>query len=232
MEMIETAYNVDFQSKYYSKDNIWFNSSMSNVNMNDSTIYNVERDKDRIYRKNSVNNFSSTLNKKDIYKKYEINTYFETYNKDIDSFKEIQGEIMEKEIPILTRLLLETSFDIGYESVAEKYFNQLVNSYGIFANTILQNIFLQHMYDSNYYLLEHLMFLVGNISKEDRNNLELIPLAGLANPNIEVQDLSVKCIESWEDRRHLRALINLKNSTHVTWFKDYLEDVIEELSEK
>ena len=45
------------------------------------------------------------------------------------------------------------------------------------------------------------------------------------------QDLSVKCFEAWEDKRHLPTLINLRDQTNVQWFKDYISDVIAELSE-
>lgn len=61
--------------------------------------------------------------------------------------------------------------------------------------------------------------------------LEIVPLAGLSNPDIEIQDLSVKCFEAWEDKRHLPTLINLRDQTNVQWFKDYISDVIAELSE-
>lgn len=140
-----------------------------------------------------------------------------------------QDCIMNREIPILSRLLAETSFEVGYESLAEKYFYQLFNKYGIIANSVLQNIYLRYMYD-NQYLLKHLLFIVGNVPSERRENLEIIPLAGIANPDIEIQDLSVKCFEAWEDKRHLPALIGLLHKTDVEWFKKYISEVIEELS--
>lgn len=102
--------------------------------------------------------------------------------------------------------------------------------YGIIADTILQNIYLQNMYD-NSTLLKHLLFIIGNLPANRRNNLEIVPLAGLSNPDIEIQDLSVKCFEAWEDKRHLPTLINLRDQTNVQWFKDYISDVIAELSE-
>lgn len=147
-----------------------------------------------------------------------------------EQFKAMQNNIMNREIPILTKLLSENSFEMGYESIAEKYFNHLSDSYGIIANTILQNIYLQHMYE-NQNLLKHLLFIIGNLSEDKRGNLELIPLAGLNNPDIEIKDLSVKCFESWGDKRHLPSLIELRDNTTVQWFKDYINDVIEELDE-
>ena len=96
---------------------------------------------------------------------------------------------------------------------------------------MLQNIYLQHIYD-NQYLLKHLLFIVGNLPASRRSNLELIPLAGISNPDIEIQDLSVKCFEAWEDKRHLPTLISLRDRTDVGWFKEYINDVIEELSEE
>lgn len=148
-----------------------------------------------------------------------------------EQFKDMQDNIMKNEIPILSRLLTETSFDIGYESFAERYFDQLSAKYGVIADTVLQNIYLQNMYD-NQYLLKHLLFIVGNLPADKRKNLEIIPLAGISNPDIEIQDLSVKCIEAWEDKRHLPTLITLRDKTNVGWFRDYINDVIDELNEE
>lgn len=147
-----------------------------------------------------------------------------------EQFKNMQESIMNREIPILSKLLSETSFDTGYESLAEQYFEKLSVKYGVVADTVLQNIYLQNMYD-NQYLLKHLLFIVGNLPMNKRNNLEIIPLAGISNPDIEIQDLSVKCFEAWEDKRHLPTLISLRDRTNVEWFRNYINDVINELDE-
>lgn len=137
---------------------------------------------------------------------------------------------LNREIPILSKLLSETSFDTGYESLAEQYFEKLSVKYGVIADTVLQNIYLQNMYD-NQYLLKHLLFIIGNLPMNKRNNLEIIPLAGISNPDIEIQDLSVKCFEAWEDKRYLPTLISLRDRTNVGWFRNYINDVIDELDE-
>ena len=138
---------------------------------------------------------------------------------------------MNREIPILTKLLIENPFDTGFESLAESYFNQLSIKYGLVANTILQNIYLQNMYD-NTYLLKHLLFIITNLPASKRSNLEIIPLAAISNPDIEIQDLSVKCFEAWEDKRHIPTLVHLRDKTSIKWFKDYINDVINELNEE
>lgn len=162
--------------------------------------------------------------------KNEAKRFSNLYQANIaEQFKNMQDSVMNKEMPILSKLLNETAFEEGYESFAERYFNQLSDKYGIIADTILQNIYLQNMYD-NSTLLKHLLFIIGNLPANRRNNLEIVPLAGLSNPDIEIQDLSVKCFEAWEDKRHLPTLINLRDQTNVQWFKDYISDVIAELS--
>ena len=161
-----------------------------------------------------------------------IKRYSNIYDENIAAqFKNMQDSVMNKEIPILSRLLAETAFDTGYESVAEKYFDQLFVKYGIIADTVLQNIYLSNIYD-NKYLLKHLLFIVGNLPENRRSNLEIIPLAGISNPDIEIQDLSVKCFEAWEDKKHLPTLIALRDKTNEKWFKDYINDVIDELDEE
>lgn len=40
---------------------------------------------------------------------------------------------MEREFSVLSKLLAETSFENGYESAAEKYFNLLWDKYGAIA---------------------------------------------------------------------------------------------------
>ena len=159
--------------------------------------------------------------------KNEAKRFSNLYQANIaEQFKNMQDSVMNKEMPILSKLLNETAFEEGYESFAERYFNQLSDKYGIIADTILQNIYLQNMYDNST-----LLFIIGNLPANRRNNLEIVPLAGLSNPDIEIQDLSVKCFEAWEDKRHLPTLINLRDQTNVQWFKDYISDVIAELSE-
>lgn len=179
------------------------------------------------------NSFENTVysdTNPDIHKK-EMKRFSNIYEVDIaEQFKDMQENIMNKEIPILSKLLAETSFEAGYESVAEEYFNQLWTKYGIIADTVLQNIYLQNMY-TNQYLLKHLLFIVGDVPESRRSSLEIIPLAGISNPDIEIQDLSVKCFEAWEDKRHIPTLISLRDRTSVQWFRDYINDVIEALDE-
>lgn len=158
--------------------------------------------------------------------------YDNIYDEDfVGQFRNLQEQIMNREIPILYKLLSETSFDAGYESLAEKYFENLSDKYGVIAETILQNIYLNNMYD-NLYLLKHLLFIIENLPANERNNLEIIPLAGISHPDIEIQDLSVKCFETWKDAKHLTTLVSLRDRTNVEWFKNYINDVIVELSEE
>lgn len=145
-----------------------------------------------------------------------------------EEFKVMQDNIMKEQIPILTKLLAESDFDTGYESLAEKYFYDISNKYGIIADTILQNIYLNNMYENNH-ILKHLLFIIANLPKDKRANLEIVPLAGISNPDIEIQDLSVRCFEAWEEKKHIKSLISLKDKTNVSWFKDYINDVIEGL---
>lgn len=137
---------------------------------------------------------------------------------------------MEREFSVLSKLLAETSFETGYESVAEKYFNLLWDEYGAIAEKALQTIYHQNML-GNHNVLKHVLFIVGNTSADRRANLEVIPLAGISNPDIEIQDLSVKCLEAWEDRKYLPALTNLRDKTGVLWFKNYIDDVIQNFAE-
>lgn len=186
--------------------------------------YNVQR-----LEEDNFENTAYSDTKEDIHK-YRIKRFSNLYNENIaEQFKSMQDRVMNKEIPILSRLLSETAFDIGYESLAEKYFDELSMKYGIIANTVLINIYLTHMYD-NKYLLKHLLYIVANRPVDKRSNLEIIPLAGISNPDIEIQDLSVKCFEAWEEKRHLQTLISLRDKTDVAWFKDYINDVIDELN--
>lgn len=167
---------------------------------------------------------------KDIYTD-KIKRYENLFERDlIGQFKEMQDSIMKREIPILSRLLAETSFDSGYESLAETYFRQLFEKYGLIACAVLQNIYLKNMYNKPN-ILKHLLFIVGNMPEDECDNLIMIPLAGISNPDIEIQDLSVKCFEEWGDKEHIPTLVELRDKTNVSWFKEYVNDVITELNE-
>lgn len=183
------------------------------------------------YKNNNDLNMEYFDTNKDI-NKDKVKRYENLYDRDVvGEFKKMQKEIMDKETPILSKLLAETNFDPGYESLAEKYFNQLYEKYGVIACTILQNIYLYNMYD-NSHILKHLLFIVENLEKDEIENLEIIPLAGIGNPDIEIQDLSVKCLEEWGDKRHIPTLIKKRDETKIGWFKDYIDDVILELKEE
>lgn len=180
--------------------------------------------------KNDFENVAYSNTNKDI-NKSKVTRFGNVYEKNVrEQFKNMQEVVMNREIPILSKLLSETPFDAGYESVAEQYFEKMSDKYGIIADTVLQNIYLNNMYE-NHYLLKHLLYIVANLPKDRRNNLELIPLAGISNPDIEIQDLSVKCFEAWEDKRHVQTLVMLRNKTNVEWFRNYIDEVIEELNE-
>lgn len=138
---------------------------------------------------------------------------------------------MDKEILALSKLLSETSFEIGYESAAERYFNVLWDKHGIHADKALQKLFCQNM-SGNHYLLKHILFIVGNASAGRRENLEVIPLAGISYSDVEIQDMAVKCFERWEDKKYLPALQALHDKTDIQWFKDYITDVIQMLNEE
>lgn len=146
----------------------------------------------------------------------------------VERFRTIQEDIINREVPILTKLLCENTFEDGFQSLAEKYYDDLSKKYGVIADTVLQNVYLRNLYN-NQYLLKHLLFIISNISDDRRYNLEIVPLAGLANPDIEIQDLSVRCFEAWLDRKHLPTLRTKRQETTVEWFREYLDMVILEL---
>ena len=52
-----------------------------------------------------------------------------------------------------------------------------------------------------------------------RVNLEGILLASISNPDVEIQDFSVKCFEAWEDKKYSPMLINLRDGTDIWWLK-------------
>lgn len=133
---------------------------------------------------------------------------------------------MDKEITVLLKLLSETSFETGEESLGEKYFNQLWDKYGIIANRTLQKISLQNT-SENQYVRKHILFIVGNMPIDRRDHLEAVPLEGISNLDIEIQDLAVRCFEAWEDKKYLPTLRHLYDRTDVQWFKDYIIDVIQ-----
>ena len=163
----------------------------------------------------------------------DINARYENVVKNdvVAQFRDMQDKIMKEYTPKLTMLLSETPFESGYRSYAEIFFDELYAKVGIIADTILQNIYLQNMYGDKY-IIKHLLSIVMNLPPEHRNIMQIIPIAGLSNPDIEIQDLSVKCFESWGDGRHLKLLKCLYEKTEIKWFKDYLEEVIVELENK
>ncbi|MHC1684934.1 MAG: hypothetical protein AB6733_18665 [Clostridiaceae bacterium] len=199
-------------------------------------FYNDNKDTQKFNNNEAI--FSDIRKKEDISVNASVkNTYsFFKISKESEkivesSFKERQQEILLKEKPILTRLLEKTEYEMGYESVAERYFNALHEKYGIVADTILQNIYLDNMYDHNY-LIKHLLYIIAELPRGRRDNLVLIAIAGLSNPDIEVQDLSVRCFECWGDKKHVKSLEKLESETRVEWLKEYINQVIQILNQE
>ncbi len=143
-------------------------------------------------------------------------------------FRKMQGEIIKREKPILINLLDRTEFEMGFESEAEKYFNKISDDYGVTSDTILQNIYLDYMY-TNSHILKHLLYIVAELPEGRRDNLVIIAMAGLSNPDIEIQDLSIRCFECWGEKKYIRSLQKIERETNIIWLRQYIHKVISEL---
>lgn len=75
--------------------------------------------------KDNFDNMTYSDTNVDIHKN-KIRRFSNIYDENIaERFRLMQDSVMNTEIPILSKLLAETPFDVGYVSSAERYFEQL-----------------------------------------------------------------------------------------------------------
>lgn len=213
-------------------DESLFPKNNKNAYISTNQVENVPKDKVYTYYKELKKNESDTINIHIIDVNEERNVASTSATIDNEEsqqkFKQMQDEILSKNTPILERLLESSDYEMGFESLAEKFYNELFAKYGIIADTIMQNIYLKNMNSKNNYIIKHMLYIIAELSVDRRNAIIIIPLAGLSNPDIEIQDLSVRCIEKWGDSKYLDHLKKVK-TMGVAWFDDYVTSVIENL---
>jgi len=143
-----------------------------------------------------------------------------------EAYRKMQKKIIDENQPVLYGLLNDYDYEMGYESKAEIFFNELYKKYAMTADVIMENIYLENM-EGNIHLLRHMLFIIAELPKERRKNMTIIALAGLSNPDNEVKDLSIRCFEVWNEKKYIPTLRKLK--VDADWLKEYLEEVIEDL---
>ncbi len=156
--------------------------------------------------------------------RYRDNT--SSSDRDAEIYRKMQKNIIENKKPVLYGLLKESDYEMGFESKAEKYFNELYRKYETTADTILQNIYLENL-DKNTHVLKEIIFIIAELPKSRRKNLAYIAIAGLSNESDEVKDLSIRCFEAWNEKKYLSVL---KNHVFCSGrLEKYKEEVIQSL---
>ena len=163
----------------------------------------------KTYIKKYFTSFSHSIDSKEAetgnWSRYRDNT--SSSDRDAEIYRKMQKNIIENKKPILYGLLKESDYEMGFESKAEKYFNELYRKYETTADTILQNIYLENL-DKNTHVLKEIIFIIAELPKNRRKNLAYIAIAGLSNESDEVKDLSIRCFEAWNEKKYLSILKN------------------------
>lgn len=141
-------------------------------------------------------------------------------------FKDMQKKIIEEHSPILYSMLKESEYEMGFESKAERYFNDLYKKFEDTADLILQNIFWDNRI-KNIHIVKEILFIIAELPKHRRKNLYYIPITGLDNEDDEVKDLSIRCFEIWNEKENLDILKN--HAFDADWLEDYRISVIRDL---
>lgn len=134
---------------------------------------------------------------------------------------------LEKELTDKLKLLiLEDSFEYGYENRADILVKEQMNINNSATKEWLNNIFAQNYSDEN--LTIGILRLVARIDLADiEPQGSTMAMAALSHKNEEIQECGIRAFESWSSSRHLNILKTVRVTS--SWLKDYLKSVIKDI---
>lgn len=130
----------------------------------------------------------------------------------------------------LLRLLELESIEDGYSHPAENLMEENWCHYRLDFSNWVQTIFIDNICHPQ--IAAGILQCLGRLKKEIIEPWGYImAIAGLSRPDLEVRDAAVIALELWGGQQSLDALKGHIGKEQVSWLKNYIEKVIQELSE-
>ncbi|WP_322552034.1 hypothetical protein AAB109_11350 [Priestia megaterium] len=220
-----------------------------NLNENIKTnITNSSVDSESSIYKKSVDSESSTYKKKDInaFIKKEGNLYSvkenssnsnndTVYSKEstASSLQDTRNENRTKkkryelEKRKVLNMLINENIAVGYTSMTEMYFKQLLKVEGTsLTKEVINLIYAEHF--DNPEILQKITEVMSNLDYDELYPTNTILALGMTNhTDINVQEAAIAAYEKWDDKRNLKFLKNINYT--ADWIEDYANSVIDYL---
>jgi hypothetical protein len=142
-------------------------------------------------------------------------------------FDQDERWIQQKSIQLLSLLRVD-DIEAGISSQSEIFVKRALEEHRIFALQMVNQVYTDnvgnpHIQIGILHLCSHIEYSIGN------PNLQTIALAALSDKSDDVKDYAVQCFENWNHKEGLRILKTVHSDTR--WLQDYIDNVIESLSE-
>jgi hypothetical protein len=126
--------------------------------------------------------------------------------------------------------LEEEPIDDGYTHPAERIIKEALVQHKATAANWIQSVYLKNM--KRAAVAAGILRCVGRLNRKMMQPWGLVmAISGISHPDIEVRESAVRALESWGGRDSLETLKIYKDIEEVPWLKDYIKQVIVDLSE-
>jgi hypothetical protein len=130
---------------------------------------------------------------------------------------------------LLRAIELETLED-GYSHPAERIIEDALKRYRSIAVAWIQSIYLKNIKRGT--VCAGLLRCIGRLKRDLTKTWGLVmAISGLSHPNMEVREAAVRALEMWGGQEALETLKAYVSIEDVAWLKNYIEQVIQDLSE-
>lgn len=124
------------------------------------------------------------------------------------------------------RLLKNEDIAIGYNSMTERFFNDLLVEDPSFLKDLLNHIVIDVF--KNEEILQKFIEVMSNLDYDSLYPTNTILALGTVNhANVGVQEAALAAYEKWDDKRNLNILKNIKYTTG--WIEKYAKEIIDYL---
>ena len=150
-----------------------------------------------------------------------------------DLHKSAKG-LLEQENERFNRNLLD-SFELepveeGYPHPAERIIEVALKNYNLTAIDWIKSIYLRNVERPT--VAAGILRCIGRLSSELTSTWGMVmAVCGLLRPDIEIREAAVRALEMWGGFESLASLKGYVHMEKTSWLKEYIEQVIVDLSE-
>lgn len=150
-------------------------------------------------------------------------------NEDLTKTKKADGlryKIMQQNKNKVLRLLDNEDIAVGFSSLTERFFSDLLDRDTLFLLDLLNLIYKENF--DNVELMQKFIEVMSNLDYKALYPTNTILALGVINhTNIGIQEAAIAAFEKWDDKNNLTLLKNINYTT--PWVEEYAKNVIQYL---